>query len=174
MNGAAGGEIGPLHVLHQLGDRDLGLVDLGADGVDRLGEIVRREIGRHADGDAGAAVDQEVREGGGEHDRLHVLLVVGGLVIDRVLADVVHQDGAEVGQARLGVPHGRGRIALDRAEVALALDQPLAHRPGLRHVDQGRVDGLVAVGVILLHRVADDTGALRGRAARMQSHLVHA
>ena len=134
---------------------------------------MRREVGRHADRDAGAAVDEQVGERGGEHDRLHVLLVIGGNEIDRVLVDVVHQHRAEMRQARLGVPHGRGRVAFDRAEVSLSLDEPLAHRPGLGHVHERGVDGLVAVGMKILHRLADDACALRGRSARHEAQLVH-
>ena len=51
------GKSGPFDVLHQLGDRDRGLVNLGADAVDDLSQIVRRHVGGHADRDAGAAVD---------------------------------------------------------------------------------------------------------------------
>ena len=50
-------------------------------------------------------------------------LVVVRDEIDRVLVHVVHERGAEMRHARLGVPHGRRRIAFDRAEVALAVDQ---------------------------------------------------
>ena len=57
-------EIGSLDVLHQAGEVDVRIVDHRADAVDDLAEVVRGEVRRHADGDAGAAVDQEVRESG--------------------------------------------------------------------------------------------------------------
>jgi hypothetical protein len=38
----------------------------GRRGVDDLAEVVRRDLGRHADRDALAAVHQQVREGGGQ------------------------------------------------------------------------------------------------------------
>ena len=87
-------------------------------------------------------------------------LVVVRDEIDRVLVHVLHQRRAEMLQPRLGVPHGRRRIAFDRAEVALAVDEHLAHRPRLRHVDERRVNRLVAVRVVVAHRVADDLRAL--------------
>src|SRR3546814_5405997 len=59
---AAGREVRPRHVLHEAVDGDLGIVDVGAAGVDHLAEIVRRDVGRHADGDAAGAVDQQVRK----------------------------------------------------------------------------------------------------------------
>ena len=162
-----GGEIGPLDVLlHQLRDGDLGLVDLRADGVDDLAEIVRDEIRGHADRNACAAVDEQVRERGGEDDRLFLGVVVVGDEIDGVLLQVIHQDRAEVRQPRLGVSHGRGRIVLDRAEVALAVDQPLAHRPRLRHVAEGRVNDRFAVRMEIARGVAANFGAFTMLPAR--------
>ena len=87
-------------------------------------------------------------------------LVVVRDEIDRVLVHVVHQRGAEMRHARLGVPHRRRRIAFDRAEVALPIDERLAHRPRLRHVHERRVNHRVAVRVIVTARVAEDLRAL--------------
>ena len=77
-------------------------------------------------------------------------------------------------KARLGVPHGRGRVAVDGAEVALAVDQRVAHAEILGHADQGVVDGRVAVRVVLAEDFADDLGALAGGPVEVQAHLVHA
>ena len=79
---ATGGEVGAFDVLHQAVEVDAGLVDLRADRVDHFAEIVRRHVGRHADGDAGAAVDQKIGEGGGEDDGLGQAFVVIGDEID--------------------------------------------------------------------------------------------
>ena len=65
-----------------------------------------------------------------------------------------------LGQARFGVTHRRRRIAVDRTEIALAVDQRHAHREVLRHADHGVVDRLVAVRMILTDDVADDAGGL--------------
>ncbi len=40
-----------------------GVVDDGDSGVDDFAEVVRRDVGRHADADAGGAVNQQVRSG---------------------------------------------------------------------------------------------------------------
>ena len=82
--------------------------------------------------------------------------VVVRLEIDGVLVDVVEQMQRDLGQARFGVAHRRRRIAVDRAEIALAVDQRHAHGEILRHAHQRVVDRLVAVRVILAHDVADD------------------
>ena len=67
-------------------------------------------------------------------------VVVVGPEIDGFLVDVLQQRGGDAGEARLGVPHGRGRVAVDRAEVALPVHQRIAHGERLRHADQRVVD----------------------------------
>ena len=81
-------------------------------------------------------------------------LVVIGDEIDRVLLHVLHEDGAQGGQPGLGIPHGRRGVAFDRAEIALAIHQPFPHGPGLGHVDQRGIDGLVAVRMVIAHGFA--------------------
>ena len=143
------GKVRAFDELHQLRDGDLRIVDLRANAVDDFAEIVRRHVGGHADGDAGAAVDEQVRERGRENGRLGQALVVVRDEIDRVLVHVLHQRRAEVRQPRLGVTHGRRRIAFDRTEVALAIDEPLAHRPRLGHVDERRINDRFAVRMVV-------------------------
>jgi hypothetical protein len=55
----------------------------------------------------------------------------------------------DLGQPRLGVAHGRGVIAVDVAEIALALDQRVARGEILRLAHQRLVDRAVAVRVVL-------------------------
>ena len=59
---AAGGEVGALDVLHarargRSGLRPFRLLSRAMAGVEDFGEVVRRDVGGHADGDAAAAVD---------------------------------------------------------------------------------------------------------------------
>ena len=170
----AGGEIGSLDVLlHQLRDGDVGLVDLRADRIDHLAEIVRDQVRGHAHGDAGAAVDEQIGEGRGEDDGLFLRVVVVGDEIDGVLLQVVHQDRAEVRQPRLGVTHGRRRIVLDRAEVPFAVDEALAHRPRLRHVAERGVNHGLAVRVKVARGVAANLGAFTMLAAGIEAQPLH-
>ena len=94
-----------------------------------------------------------------EHDRLVLGLVEVGIEIDGFLVDVREQLFGDSREARLGVPHGRGRIAIDRAEVALAVDQRIAHAEILRHAHQRVVNRRVAVRMVLADDFADDLGA---------------
>ncbi len=57
------------------------------------------------------------------------------------------------------VAHGGGAIAVDIAEIALAIDQCVALREILRQARQRIIDRLVAMRVIVTHHLADDLGA---------------
>ena len=137
---AAGREVRAFDEFHQALDRDVRVVNLRADAVNDFAEIVRRNVRGHADGDARAAVDEQIGKRGGENRRLGAGFVVVGDEIHRVLVHVLHQRRAEMRHARLGVTHGGGRIAFDGTEVALAIHEPFAHGPRLRHVDERRIN----------------------------------
>ena len=128
-------------------------------------EIVRRDVGRHADRDSAGAVDQQIGEARGQDLRLALRRVVIGREVDRVLVGVAEQEIGDLGEPRFGVAHRRGRIGVHRAEIALAVDQRHAHRPALRHPGERVVDRAVAVRVIFTHDVADDAARLAVGAA---------
>ena len=104
----AGGEVGPVHVLHQVVDARVGLVDQLHDRVDRLAELVRRDVRRHPHRDPRRAVDEQVREAGRQHRRLAARLVVVRDEVDRVHVDVAQHLRRESRQPALRVPHRRG------------------------------------------------------------------
>ena len=66
---AAGGEVGRGDVLHQrvVGQKRIG--DERAAGGNDFAEVVRQEVGRHADGNAAAAVQEDIRQAGGQARR---------------------------------------------------------------------------------------------------------
>ena len=166
-------KVGALDVARQTLDVDLGVVDDRHDGVDDLPEVVRRDVRRHADGDAGGAVDEQVREARREDRGLAAGLVVVRLEVDRVGVDVAQQLGRNAREARLGVAHRRRGIVVDVPEVALALDERVAHRERLRQPDERVVDRGVAVRVVRAHDVADDARGLLERPVRLHAGLVH-
>ena len=170
---AAGREIGPGHDGNQVVDGQRRIVDQRDAGVDHFAQIVRRDVGGHADGDAAGAVDQKIRIARRQHHRLVLRIVVIGLEVDRVLVEVAQQFHGRSGQPAFGVAVGRRVIAVDRAEIALAVDQRQAHGKILHHAHQRVVDRLVAVRVVSAHHVADHVGALHIFLVRRVPVLVH-
>ena len=167
------GKSGPGMISISCSTVDVRVVDQPDEAVADFAQVVRRDLGGHADRDAVGAVDQQVGELAGQDQRLAVLAVVVVDEIDGVVVEVGEHLGADGGQAGLGVPMGRGRQAGDGAEVALAVDQAMAHGPVLGQADQRRVDGGVAVRMVALHRLADDAGALAGGRGRPEAQVVH-
>ncbi len=194
-HGAAAGAVGlqdPLAPHDEAGGREVRPVDAGDDALELLvgcevlvleeeaervhdlAEVVRRDVGGHADRDARRAVDEQVRQHGREDGRLDRAVVVGRLEVDRLLLDVLHHRGAEPREPRLGVALRRRGVSVHRAEVALPVHEGRPHVERLRHAHEGVVDGLVAVRVVVAHHLADDLGALAVGPARLQAHLLHA
>ena len=110
------GKSGPLMCCISSVDGDVRIVNLRANAVNDFAQIVRGHVGGHADGDAGAAVDQEVGKGGGKNGRLGEGLVVVGDKIHGVLVHVLHQDGAEMasGGLRCNAWRREGRLRRNR------------------------------------------------------------
>ena len=102
-----------------------------------------------------------------------LLLVVVRLEVDGVLVEVVEQRERDAVEPRLGVAGGRRRIAVDRAEVALAVDERGAHREVLRHAHQRVVDRQIAVRMVLAHRLADRARRLVVGPVGREVELVH-
>ena len=157
-NGTAGREIRSGHELDQILKAHIRLVDQRDRRIDDLAEIVRRDVGGHADGDAARAIHQQVRKTGRQDDGFLLLAIVVRLEIDRIGIDILDQGQGRPRQARFGVAHRRRRIAIDRAEIALAIDQRQPHREGLCHTHERVVDRAVTMRMVRAHHVADDTG----------------
>ena len=109
-----------------------------------------------------------------QHRRLFGRLVVVRHEVDGLLVEVGHHVVGERLEPRLGVPHRRRRIAVDRSEVALAVDERVAHVEVLRQPHERVVDRRVAVRMIVAHHLADDLRALPVPAVRREAHHLHA
>ena len=167
------GKSGPLTWLRQPLDVDRRVVDVGDRRVDHLAQVVRRDVRRHADGDPRRAVDEQVREARREDRRLLLAPVVVRHEVDGVHVEVAQHLHRQAVEAGLGVAHRGGRVVVDRAEVALPVDERVAHREVLRQAHERVVDRRVAVRVVVAHHLADDPRALRVAPRRPEAELAH-
>ena len=134
---------------------------------------MRGDIGRHANGDAAGAVDQQVRKTGGQNFRLLPAFIIGGAEIDRVLADVFQQQHGGRRQAGFGVAHRGWRIAVHAAEIALPVDQPHAHGKALRHPHHRVVNRAVAMRMVFAHHFANIGGGFAIGPIRRVAGVMH-
>ena len=87
-----GREVGSLDDAHEFVDGGVGVVDEHEGAVYDLDHVVRRDVGRHADGDARGAVDEELREFRGEDGRFFLRAVVVVRKVDGFLVDVAQHE----------------------------------------------------------------------------------
>ena len=170
---AAGGKVGPRDELDQLVHAEVRVVHDGTDAVNQLAEVVRRDVGGHADGDARRAVHEQIGEAGGEDGRLGGFLVVIGAKLDGVLVNAAQEFLGDFGEPALGIAVGGGRVAVHGAEIALGVHERVGHDPGLGHAHERVVNRAVAVGVVSFQHFADDARALRRGAIVQQAFAQH-
>ena len=139
----------------------------------QLCDIVGRDTRRHAHGNAACSVGQKIGEARWQHHRFRFRAVVGVAEIDDIVVESVKQGHRYPGQARLGVAHGRGIVAVDIAEVALAVNQRVARRKLLGETHEGVVDGLVAVGMVLADDITHHARRLLESLIRIEAELPH-
>ena len=169
---AAGRQVRPGDEAHQVVEVGSRVGQQVARRVDDLDQVVRDHVGRHADGDAGGPVDEQVRHRGRQDRRLRERPVVVVDEVDGLLVEPVGEQQGRRREAALGVATGCGRV-VGTAPVPVPVDERDPHRERLRQPHHRVVDRRVAVRVVLAHDVADDAGALDVRPVRAQAGLRH-
>ena len=170
--------IGSLYDLQDLVDRGLAalvyaVVDNERNCVNDLADVVRRDIGGHADRYTRGAVDQKVRNSRRENRGFLLCLIKVRDELNGILVDIrehLHSDLAESG---FGVSHGRGAVAVDRSEVSVAVNERIMGRPFLCEIYQSSVDRAVSVRMVFTHCIADDSGTFTMRLVRSIGQLYH-
>src|SRR5690606_33678633 len=105
-----GGKVRTGNEFHQLIDGDVFIVDQRKTGLDHFADVVGRNIGGHAHGDAGRAVDQQVGNTGGQNVGDLFLAVVVVDPIDSFLVEIRQQLVGKLGHANFRVSHGGGAV----------------------------------------------------------------
>ena len=157
---AVGREVGAFHVLHELQNRDVRVLDQRAEGVRDLAEVVGRHVVCHTDRDSAGSVGKKE----GEACRKNLGLLEGfievGYEIDRILVDILEHELAHACHLGFSVSVCCGWVTVNRSEVSLRLDNRIAHGEVLGQSDQGIVDRCISVRVELTEDVSDRSGAL--------------
>ena len=123
---AGGGEVRAFDMLHQAGQVDVRVFDIRHTAVDDLAQVVGRDVGGHADRDALAAVDQQVREAAGQDAGFLLRLIEVGVPVDGILVDIGQHLNGHPAHAGLGVTVSSRGVAIHGTEVALAVHQRIA------------------------------------------------
>ena len=167
------GKSGPGKNVEDFIDRAIRVVDQQHHRIADFDEVVRRHAGRHAHGNPGGAVDEQVRKPPRQDDRLGHPLVVSRDEIDRVAVDVLQHLRRDRREPGFRVTLGGRRQTGERTEVALLVHQHRPHHPVLGEADQRGIQAFAAVRVVVPAGVAGDLRALDPPAARAEVQVVH-
>ena len=169
----AGGKIRPRHLLKQIVQSAIRILGLEHERFAEFGQVVGRDIGRHAHCDSRRAIGEQVGETCRKNHRLfHLTIKIFGEVHGFAVDISQHFHRKRV-QPSLGIPIGRRRIAVDGSEITLTVHQGVTERKILGHAHHRLVDRAVSVGVVVLEDLADYTHGFLVGAAGKQSFLVH-
>ena len=171
---APGGKVRPGDVLHQVVQSGLRVIQHADAGVDDLRQVMGRDVGGHAHGNAAAAVDQQVGETGGQDPGFLPGFVKVGVPVHGILLNIPQHFVGDFGKPGLGITVGGRRVAVHGAEVAVAVHQHIAHGEVLSQAHHGVVNGGVAMGMVAAQHVAHAGGGLlegliRGQIVLIQS-----
>ena len=170
---AAGGEVGALDMLHQAGQLDLGVVNIGNAAVDHFGQVVGGNVGGHAHGNALTAVYQQVGESAGKNAGLLFGFIKVGCPVDGFLVDIGEHFLGDLAHAGLGVTISSRRVAVYRTKVTLAFHQRIAQAEILCQTHHGIVHAGVTMGVIAAQHSANGVGTFAGGMMAVVASLVH-
>ena len=141
--------------------------------VEHLVEVVWRHVRRHTNCDPGASVDQQIRNPCWQNQGLALASVIVGAEINGFAVNVGEQFVGNSTEPDLGVTHRCGIVAVDRAKVALAVDQQITQREMLRHSDDRVVNRAVAMRVVFTNDIADDPCTLLVRPVPVVVEFMH-
>ena len=151
-------QIRALHKLHQRAGRRLGLFEQVDTGVSHFAQVVRRNIGRHTDRDAGRAIEQQIRHASGQYRRLFHRTIEIRHPVGRAVTELLEQNLGVTREFRLGVTHRRERLRIVlRTPVTLSIDDGVAIRKRLRHQHHRLVARRIAVRMELADHVTHGT-----------------
>ena len=157
---AARREVGTCDELHEFGNIRFGVVNKVDRRVYSFGDVVRRNVACHTDCDTARSVDEKFGDLRRHYFGFLQAAVVVVAHIDGVFVEIRHDLARDLSHSRFGVPHCSRAVAVDRAEVALTVNERVAHREILRHSDKRLVNCLIAVRMVFTDDVADDPGRL--------------
>jgi hypothetical protein len=135
----------------------VGVVDQVDDAIADLAQVVRRDVGGHANGDARRAVEQQIGQARWQNHRLFAVAIVVGLEVYRVAVDIGQQLVGDGRHLRLSIPHGCCGIIIYRVvdehttceqEVVILVYRDIVDILTLVHMANGD-DAVIVVGACI-------------------------
>jgi len=119
---------------------------------------VGRHICGHAHGNARGPVDQQCRKFCREYRGFFQGFIIVGDEFYGLFFKIGQHLVRELAHTDFRITHGRRRVAVHGAEIALAVHQGITQGEVLGHADNGVIHGSVPVGVVFTNNITHDTG----------------
>ena len=135
---------------------------------------MRRDAGRHPDGNAFWPVDKQVGDFHRQYGRLLFVFIK--------IRDKIHHVFIQIRQKRFlcyffqprfRITHCRCAVPFDIPEISMAIHQRHAFFKFLCHHHQCIIYGTVSMGMVFSHSVAHDTGTLPVRPVITDTQFIH-
>ncbi len=122
-NDPAGWKVGPGNDINQPLNPDIRVIKNGKTGINRLTQIMRRNVGRHPNSNPACTIHQKVGKGGWKNLRFTFRIIVIVTEVDRVFFNVVEQRMRRLAHTHFRVTHGRRWITINRTKIPLPVQQ---------------------------------------------------
>ena len=160
------------NIAHKLFQRGVRMMHQMFGCGNHFAQIVRRHICGHANGDAGTAIDEQIRDRGRQNGWLLQLVVVVRCEIHCIFGDIRVHAKRSLGHTSLGVTRCC-RTVIKGSEITVAVYQRQTHGKRLRKTNHRLINRGIAMRVKLTHHLADHTSRLHVRTIRIEVHLTH-
>ena len=166
-------EIGTLKLRHELGDRDIGIVNFHDDRIDDLTHVVRRNIRCHTDCDTRRAVDEKARDLRREDARFGERFVIVRYEGNGIFLNIGKHCFCYARHTDFCITHCCRAVTVDRTEVAVTVYEHIARREVLCQADGSIVYRSVTVRMVLTEYFPDDTRRFFVRLVRCHACFMH-
>ena len=160
-------------MLHQARQINFRVINQGNHAADDFAQIVRRDVGGHADRNALAAVDQQVGEPAGQHVGFLLGFVKVRVPVNGILINIRQHFACNFGHAGFGITVSSRGVAVHGTKVALAVNQRITQAEILCQTHHRVIHTGVAVGVVSTQHSTNRIRRLAVRVAGVVASLVH-
>jgi len=108
-----GGEIRPRDNLHHIFKGNLRVADICHTGINDFSRVMRRNIGRHPNGNAARAIDQKIGVFSRQNRWFFLGFIIIGDEINSIAINIPQQGFSNLGQTRFCVTHGGWRVTIN-------------------------------------------------------------
>ena len=173
LNQAPCWEIRSLNLSHQLINGDIRIINHHAQAIYYFPQIVRRNIGCHADGNPIGTIDQKIRDTGWQYYRFLQRTIIVWHKINGILVQIPEHFHSQFGHTHFSITHSGRRVSVNGAKVTMPIYQQIAGRKILCHTYCGFIYGGITMRMILTKNIADNTSRLLIWFARKHTRFLH-